>query len=62
MHPTFANHLFFLVIPSGWLDMDLILPFNIGDFGESKTFVEGYRGAWFRSKVRHLICISTCMI
>jgi hypothetical protein len=35
-----------------WLKMDLILPYKVGDLTESKTFLEGYRGAWFRSKVR----------
>ncbi|KAM0909590.1 hypothetical protein ACQ4PT_014719 [Festuca glaucescens] len=34
--------------------MDLILPFEIGDFAESKTFVEGFRGAWFRSKINDM--------
>ncbi|CAM0958273.1 unnamed protein product [Alopecurus aequalis] len=31
--------------------MDLILPFKIGDFIEAKSPVEGFRGAWFRSKI-----------
>uniref|UniRef100_A0A452XXV4 Uncharacterized protein n=1 Tax=Aegilops tauschii subsp. strangulata TaxID=200361 RepID=A0A452XXV4_AEGTS len=35
--------------------MDLILPFKVGDLAESKSFVKGYTGAWFRSKVGHLM-------
>ncbi|XP_037485642.1 uncharacterized protein LOC119364296 isoform X1 [Triticum dicoccoides] len=31
--------------------MDLILPFKVGDLAESKSFVKGYTGAWFRSKI-----------
>ncbi|OEL23916.1 hypothetical protein BAE44_0015065 [Dichanthelium oligosanthes] len=32
--------------------MDLLLPFKIGDLAESKSLLTGYRGAWFRCKVR----------
>jgi hypothetical protein len=32
--------------------MDLILPYKVGDLAESKSLVSGYRGAWFRCKVK----------
>ncbi|XP_048561217.1 uncharacterized protein LOC125542294 isoform X1 [Triticum urartu] len=34
--------------------MDLILPFKIGDFAEAKCFDEGFKGAWFRSKIKDM--------
>lgn len=34
--------------------MDLILPYKIGDLAEYKTFLNGYRGAWFRCKVHNM--------
>uniref|UniRef100_A0ACD5TXZ3 Uncharacterized protein n=1 Tax=Avena sativa TaxID=4498 RepID=A0ACD5TXZ3_AVESA len=34
--------------------MDLIIPFKVGDFAESKSFVVGFRGAWFRSKINDM--------
>ncbi|XP_062179281.1 uncharacterized protein LOC133883901 [Phragmites australis] len=34
--------------------MDLILPYKIGDFAEAKSFLTGYRGAWFRCKVDNM--------
>ncbi|KAL6865334.1 hypothetical protein ACP4OV_016485 [Aristida adscensionis] len=34
--------------------MDLILPYRVGDLAEAKSFVEGYRGAWFRCKVKSM--------
>lgn len=37
-----------------WPDMDLILPFRIGDFAEAKCFDEGFKGAWFRSKIKDM--------
>ena len=56
MHQTlFWPSLFlFLAIPLDWLYMDLILPFKIGDLIEAKSFVDGFKGAWFRSKVGQL--------
>jgi hypothetical protein len=59
----FANKLVFLVLVMhlDWLDMDLILPFKIGDFAEARSFVPGFNGAWFRSKVGQQIYFSMCM-
>ncbi|ONM25076.1 Agenet domain-containing protein [Zea mays] len=34
--------------------MDLLLPYKIGDLAESKSFLNGYRGAWFRCKVHNM--------
>ncbi|KAL6594579.1 hypothetical protein ACP70R_048317 [Stipagrostis hirtigluma subsp. patula] len=34
--------------------MDLILPYKVGDLAEAKSFVEGYRGAWFRCKIHDM--------
>ncbi|XP_037417183.1 uncharacterized protein LOC119280442 [Triticum dicoccoides] len=34
--------------------MDLILPFKIGDFAKAKCFDEGFKGAWFRSKIKDM--------
>ncbi|CAL5097054.1 unnamed protein product [Urochloa decumbens] len=34
--------------------MDLVLPFKIGDLAEYKSFLTGYRGAWFRCKVHNM--------
>ncbi|KAK3137542.1 hypothetical protein QOZ80_5BG0453720 [Eleusine coracana subsp. coracana] len=34
--------------------MDLILPYKIGDLAESRSFVKGYRGAWFRCKINDM--------
>ncbi|CAN6326638.1 unnamed protein product [Urochloa humidicola] len=33
--------------------MDLVLPFKIGDLAEYKSFLTGYRGAWFRCKIHN---------
>lgn len=38
--------------PDWYPEMDLLLPYKIGDLAESKSFLNGYRGAWFRCKVR----------
>ncbi|XP_010231739.2 uncharacterized protein LOC100822630 [Brachypodium distachyon] len=37
-----------------WLDMDLIIPFKIGDFAEARSFVAGFTGAWFRCKINDI--------
>ncbi|CAN6340557.1 unnamed protein product [Urochloa humidicola] len=34
--------------------MDLVLPFKIGDLAEYKSFLTGYRGAWFRCKIHNM--------
>lgn len=34
--------------------MDLILPFKTGDFAEARSFMKGYKGAWFRCKVNDI--------
>ncbi|KAL5202639.1 hypothetical protein ABZP36_013591 [Zizania latifolia] len=34
--------------------MDLILPFKKGDFAEARSFMKGFRGAWFRCKVEDM--------
>uniref|UniRef100_A0A0E0PHA0 Agenet domain-containing protein n=1 Tax=Oryza rufipogon TaxID=4529 RepID=A0A0E0PHA0_ORYRU len=34
--------------------MDLILPFKKGDFAESKSFIDGYKCAWFRCKINDM--------
>ena len=47
--PELLTQLFIYV--AWWLEMDLILPFKVGDAVEIRSFRVGYRGAWFRCKV-----------
>ncbi|KZV17835.1 hypothetical protein F511_01644 [Dorcoceras hygrometricum] len=36
------------------MNQKINLPFKIGDLAEAKSFEEGYRGAWFRCKIREI--------
>jgi hypothetical protein len=48
-------------MPLDCLGMDLILPFKTGDLAEARSLVQGFNGAWFRSKVGQFIYFSMLM-